>query len=63
MLTNSGLPAWAQAQGINYISNLKGKVEVKRANRSTYQKAQFGTLLQPKDRLRLDKLLHSTVAV
>jgi hypothetical protein len=61
VLTNSALPAWAQAQGINYISNLKGKVEVKRANRSTYQKAQFGTLLQPKDRLRLDKWATATV--
>jgi len=54
-LLSSATPAFAQPEGLNYISNLKGSVQIKQPNRSNYQKANFGDQLRVGTRIRVDK--------
>ncbi|MEH1868987.1 MAG: hypothetical protein V7K69_28890 [Nostoc sp.] len=46
-------PALAQEQRLNFISEVKGKVEILRAVRKNYQPAYPGDFLNPADKLRL----------
>lgn len=60
-LIGNTIPALAQAQGLNYISNLKGKVQIRRSNWSNYQKANFGDTLSAGDRIQVAKGASATV--
>jgi hypothetical protein len=48
-------PGISQQESLNFISEIKGNVEIKRDGRKDYQKAYVGDLVNPKDRLRLGK--------
>lgn len=54
-------PALAQTEGLNYISNLKGNVQIKRSPWKRYQKANFGDLLSAGDRIKVAKGAMATV--
>jgi hypothetical protein len=51
----------AQPEGLNYISQLKGKIQIKRLGWTTYQQANFGDLLTAGDLIRVDKGALATV--
>ncbi|MBN3906671.1 MAG: tetratricopeptide repeat protein [Nostoc sp. NMS1] len=52
-LVSLSTPIDAQQQGLNFISEVKGKVEVLRAGRKNYQLAYPGDFLNSADKLRL----------
>jgi len=54
-------PTFPQEAGLNFISNLKGKVEIKRSTWKSYQKANFGDVLNANDRIRVLKGSLATV--
>lgn len=48
-------PGLTQQEGLNFISEIKENVEIKRDGRKDYQRAYVGDLVNPWDRLRLGK--------
>jgi hypothetical protein len=46
-------PGFTQQEGLNFISESRGTVEIKRNGRGNYQRAYGGEILNPSDRLRL----------
>jgi hypothetical protein len=46
-------PGLTQQEGLNFISEMRGTVEIKRNGRENYQRAYGGEFLNPSDRLRL----------
>ena len=60
-LISSAKPVFAQSEGLNYISSLKGNVQIKRSNWKNYQKANFGDLLSTGDRIRVTRGALATV--
>jgi hypothetical protein len=52
-LVNFSTPGFAQQQGLNFISEVKGKVEILRAGRKNYQPAYPGDFLNHADKLQL----------
>jgi Domain of Unknown Function (DUF928) len=55
------LPSSAKAEGLNFIFNLSGDVQLKRTQWGSYQPAFIGTLVYTSDRLRLGKGAKATV--
>jgi hypothetical protein len=60
-LVSFSTPGFAQKQGLNFISELKGKVEILRYGRKNYQPAYPGDFLNPADKLRLAQGASATV--
>ncbi|NEP35734.1 tetratricopeptide repeat protein [Moorena sp. SIO3B2] len=54
-------PAWANPTVLNFISDIKGDVRLKRSEWNDYQKANFGDLLHPSDQLELSAGASATV--
>lgn len=54
-LISVGRPGISQQNNLGYISEIKGKVEVKRHQHEKYQKAYVGDKVNSLDRLRLEK--------
>jgi hypothetical protein len=54
-LVSVATPGLTQQEGIYYISEVKGTVEIKRNGREKYQRAYGGELLNPSDKLRLQQ--------
>jgi hypothetical protein len=54
-------PTLAQPEELNYISNLKGNVQIKRLVWATYQRANFGDLLTAGDRIKVGKGALATI--
>lgn len=48
-------PGISQQKGLNFISEIKGKVEIKREGRKDYKKAYVGDFVNSLDELRLGK--------
>ncbi|NEQ62776.1 MAG: tetratricopeptide repeat protein, partial [Moorea sp. SIO4A1] len=46
-------PGWAQPKVLNYVSEIKGDVRLKRSEWNRYQKANVGYQLNPSDQLKL----------
>ncbi len=53
MLPGLVSPAWANPKVLNFVSEIKGNVRLKRSQWKSYQKANFGDLLNPSDQLKL----------
>lgn len=56
LLVSVAIPGFSQQhqqQGLNIISEIKGKVEIKQPTWKSYQRAYLGDLLSPSDKLRL----------
>ncbi len=54
-------PAWANPTSLNFISEIKGDVRLRRSQWDDYQKANFGDLLNPSDQLQLSAGASATV--
>jgi len=54
-------PSWANPTVLNFISDIKGDVRLKRSEWNDYQKANFGDLLNPSDQLELSAGASATV--
>ena len=61
MLPGSVSPGWANPTVLNFISEIKGDVQLKRSQWNSYQKANFGDLLNPSDQLKLSAGASATV--
>ncbi|MCC3607075.1 MAG: hypothetical protein JGK24_28595 [Microcoleus sp. PH2017_29_MFU_D_A] len=48
-------PGISQEDGLNFISEIKGNLEIKREGRKDYEKAYVGDFVNPLDELRLRK--------
>ncbi|MEG4803069.1 hypothetical protein QUB63_24645 [Microcoleus sp. ARI1-B5] len=48
-------PGITQQESLNFISEIKENVEIKRDGRKDYQKAYVGDMVNPLDKLRLGK--------
>ncbi|TAG94563.1 MAG: hypothetical protein EAZ09_07100 [Oscillatoriales cyanobacterium] len=48
-------PGISQEDSLNFISEIKGNIEIKREGRKNYQKAYVGEFVNPLDKLRLRK--------
>lgn len=49
----SANPSWANTIALNFLSEIKGDVKLKRSQWKDYRKADFGVLLNPSDQLEL----------
>lgn len=54
-------PSWANPTVLNFISEIKGDVRLKRSQWNGYQKANMGDLLNPSDQLQLSAGASATV--
>ncbi|MDJ0599144.1 MAG: tetratricopeptide repeat protein [Crocosphaera sp.] len=54
-------PSWANPTVLNFISEIKGDVQLKRSQWNGYQKANMGDLLNPSDQLKLSAGASATV--
>ncbi len=61
MLPGSVSPGWANPTVLNFISDIKGDVQLKRSQWKDYQKANLGDLLNPSDQLQLSAGASATV--
>lgn len=61
MLPGLVSPAWANPTVLNFLSEIKGDVRLKRSAWKDYQKANFGVLLNPSDQLQLSAGASATV--
>ena len=61
MLPGSVSPGWANPTSLNFISEIKGNVQLKRSQWNDYQKANMGDLLNPSDNLKLSAGASATV--
>jgi hypothetical protein len=52
-LVSVATPGFTQQAGLNFISEIKGNVEIKRTGRKNYQRVFVGDFLNPSDKLRL----------
>ena len=61
MLPGSVSPGWANPTALNFISDIKGDVRLKRSQWNGYQKANLGNLLNPSDQLQLSAEASATI--
>jgi len=55
LVVSVATPGFTQQEGLNFISEVKGRVEIQRDGWGKYQRAYGGELLDPSDKLRLKK--------
>ncbi len=61
MIPGAVSPSWANPTTLNFISDIKGDVQLKRSQWNGYKKAKFGAFLNPSDKLKVSAGASATV--